>query len=151
MPPRTGTLALLPLALALAPSAPAQNLPADSAAAVATVAAFHAALSRGDSVTAIDLLSADALIVESGAIETLEEYRTGHLPSDIEFASATSSARRLVRVTVAGHVAWVVSSTATTGSFRDRPVNSTTAELMILGKRAGGWHIRAIHWSSRRR
>jgi hypothetical protein len=84
-------LVVLSLALAWARPGLAQTPTTDSAVVVATAARFHAALSAGDSVAAIGLLSQDAVIVESGTIETLQEYRAHHLPADIEFAQAVPS------------------------------------------------------------
>lgn len=139
------------LALGWAPAVRAQASAIDSADVVAAVAGFHAALSAGDSAAALAMLSQDAVIVEAGTIETLHEYRGQHLPADIEFAQTASSSRQVMTLRVAGGVAWVVSSSTTTGSFRDRPVNSAGAELIVLSKDSGKWRIRAIHWSSRRR
>jgi ketosteroid isomerase-like protein len=52
-------------------------------------------------------------------------------------------------VTVSGDVAWVVSTSRTTGTYRERQINSAGAELMVLSRTPEGWRIRAIHWSSR--
>lgn len=128
----------------------AQTPITDSAEVVATAVEFHAALSAGDSAGVLGLLSPDAIIVESGTIETLQQYRAHHLPADIAFAQAVPSARHVTEVRVAGNVAWLVASSTATGSFRGRTINSVGAELMVLGKNAETWHIRAIHWSSRR-
>ncbi len=144
-------LVVVSLVLASAPAGLAQEPATDSAVVVATAAEFHAALSAGDSVAALDLLSEDVVVVESGTIETLQEYRAHHLPADIEFAQAVPSSRHVIEVRVMGNVAWLVSSSTATGSFRGRTINSAGAELMVLSKNAGKWHIRAIHWSSRRR
>lgn len=148
----TRRLLLLPLLLHLAATgARAQSTPGDSAAVAGTVAAYHAALERGDSAAAIRLLAPDAVILESGGSETLAEYRSHHLAADIEFARAVPGRRGPVHVTVAGDVAWAASTSETRGSFRDRPVDSRGAELMVLTREPSGWVIRAIHWSSRSR
>lgn len=123
----------------------------DSAAVVATVARFHDALERGDSAAALSLLSSDAVILESGGAETVSEYRAHHLPADIAFAQAIRSVRSAIRVTVQGDLAWAAGTSTTQGEFRDRPVNSAGAELMVLRRTGDGWRIVAIHWSSRRR
>ena len=123
----------------------------DSAAVVATVDAYHRALSSGDSAAALALLAADAVILESGGLETRAEYRSHHLPGDIEFARAVSSVRAPARVVVQGDVAWTWSTSTTQGEFRSRSINSQGAELMVLSREASGWKIRAIHWSSRAR
>lgn len=121
----------------------------DSAAVVAVVERYNEALASGDSVTALSLLAPDAVILESGGVETREEYRSHHLPSDIAFARAVRRERGPVRVTVQGDVAWVSSTSTSQGEYGGRTVNSAGAELMVLSRLSGDWRIRAIHWSSR--
>ena len=128
---------------------PAATQSADHAAVLATVRSFHDALARGDSAAALSLLAVDVRILESGGLETRDEYRSGHLPGDINFARAVPSTRAEPMVTVAGDVAWVVGTSRTTGTYRDRQINSAGAELMVLSRTPDGWRIRAIHWSSR--
>jgi ketosteroid isomerase-like protein len=138
--------------LCMAGTAAAQKAaPGDSAAVAAAVHAFHSALARGDSTASLALLAPGATILESGSVETVSEYRTHHLPSDIDFARAVPATRGPVRVTVRGDAAWAASTSETKGEFRGRPVNSAGAELMVLTRTANGWRISAIHWSSRRR
>lgn len=117
----------------------------------AAVERFHAALAAGDSAAALGLLAPDALILESGAIETREEYRSGHLAADIEFARATTHESGAPSVTERGDVAWVSSVGRTTGTFRGRDVDANGAELMVLVRTSEGWRIAAVHWSSRSR
>lgn len=123
----------------------------DSAAVAAAVAAYHRALAAGDSAAALLLLTSDAVILESGGMETREEYRSHHLPSDIQFAQAIQSTESPVRVKIRGDVAWATSTSVTQGQFRGRAVNSAGAELMVLTRLPDGWKIAAIHWSSRAR
>ncbi len=129
----------------------AQDMGADSAAVVSVVERYHRALESADSVGALALLAGDAVILESGGIETREEYRSHHLPADIAFARAVKGVRSPIRVVVRGDVAWATSTTTTQGDFRGRPVNSAGAELMVLTRTTDGWKINAIHWSSRSR
>lgn len=121
----------------------------DSAAVASAVHAYHAALQARDTAAVLRLLAADVLVAESGGIETREEYLSHHLPGDMAFASSVGRETSPVAVTVAGDVAWAVSTSRTQGTFRDRAVNSMGAELMVLSRDADGWRIRAIHWSSR--
>lgn len=121
----------------------------DSAAVVAVIERFHTALSTGDSAGAMALLAPEAIILESGGVETREEYRSHHLPGDMAYAKSMKSTRGPVRVTVRGDVAWVSSTSTTTGESRGRAVNSAGAELVVLTRITGGWRISAIHWSSR--
>ena len=134
-------------ALTIAPS----TAPNDSADIAAVVARFHAALAAGDSAAALALLADDVVVLESGGVETRDDYRAHHLPADIEFARAVPSQRAPIRVQVRGDVAWVSGTSVTQGDFRGRQVNSAGAELMVLSREGGSWKIPAIHWSSRTR
>lgn len=123
----------------------------DSAAVAATVERFHKAVVAGDSAVALSLLTADAVVLESGGMETREEFRSHHLPADIAFAQAVKSERGPMRVVVRGDAAWATSTSTATGEYRGRQVNSSGAELMVLARTPQGWRIAAIHWSSRTR
>ena len=112
---------------------------------------YHHALAAGDSALALALLSPTAIIVESGAVESLREYRSHHLPADIAFAGGVKATRSPVHVTVRGDVAWTNATSTTRGIYRGKTVNSTGAESMVLTRSADGWTISAIHWSSRDR
>ena len=125
--------------------------PSDSSDAAGVVHAYHRALSTGDSSAALALLAADAVILESGGVETRDEYRAHHLPGDIQFAQAVPGQRADVRVTIRGDVAWAWSTSITQGEYRGRTINSAGAELMVLTRTPQGWRITAIHWSSRTR
>lgn len=124
---------------------------ADSTAVAAVLERFHAALAAGDSATVLSLLTPDALIVEAGGVETRDEYRGHHLPGDIAFARAVERVRRPITVRVEGDAAWAVSTSTARGSYRERRIDSTGAELAVLRRTPDGWKITAIHWSSRSR
>lgn len=131
----------------LAPDALAQ----DRANPVETVRVFHEALASGDSITALSLLTEDVVIHESGGVEaSREEYRSHHLPADMEFASSTVRESSQDRSGRSGDVAWVLSRSRTTGTFRDSEIDSMGTETMLLVHTADGWRIQHIHWSSRR-
>lgn len=145
-------LALLALPLAGTAAAAQGGGPAsDSAQVAAAVDGYHHALASGDSAAALALLADDAVILESGGVESRAEYRGHHLPGDIAFARAVRSERGPVRVRIVGDVAWASSTSVTQGEYRGRAINSAGAELMVLTRTADGWRIAAIHWSSRTR
>ena len=125
--------------------------PSDSAQVATLVGDFHAALEEGDSTKALALLAADVTILESGSVETLADYRAHHLPADIAFARAVKAKRAPRTVTVSGDVAYSVATSATAGTYKDKPVDTVGAELIVARKVDGAWKIAAIHWSSRRR
>jgi ketosteroid isomerase-like protein len=132
-------------------TAETETLRPDSASVAATVNGFQNALSSGDSAAALALLAPDAVILESGGIETRSEYRSHHLSGDVSFARAVKSVRSQLKVTVSGTTAWTTSTSTTQGDYNGRAINSTGAESMVLSKTAAGWRIRQIHWSSRNR
>lgn len=123
--------------------------PSDSAAVVEVIERYHAALAQADTATAMALLAPDAIILESGGMETREEYRSHHLPADMAFARAVPRQRSSIEVRVHGNTAWAASTSVVRGTFRDREIDSRGAELMVLRRSPGGWLIEAIHWSSR--
>jgi len=145
-------LIALPL-LSAARSVPLGRVPtsSDSSDVVTVVGTFHQALAAGDSVRALAVLAQDVLIIESGGIETRAEYRAHHLPADIQFARAVPSTHTVMRVTVKGDAAWVVSSSVTQGQTNGRSVNAAGAELVVLHRSESGWQITTVHWSSRPR
>ncbi len=137
----TALIAAATLAIPLS----AQGSPAD------VVDAFHTALAAGDSSSALELLDPQVLIYESGSVEaTREEYRSHHLGADMAYAGATT--RHLTKQSAgqSGDIAWVLSESTTTGTYRDREVNSGGTETMMLRRVGDGWLITHIHWSSRR-
>lgn len=131
--------------------AQAQATANDSIAVREAVQRFHQALARRDSTAALLLLADDAVVLEAGAIESRAEYRTAHLPADIQFAAGVATTTGPLRVVFEGNVAWVSSTSSVDGTFEGRPIRSLSAELAVLTRSATGWQIRAIHWSSRRR
>jgi ketosteroid isomerase-like protein len=120
----------------------------DAGAITAAVNGFHDALRRGDAKAAMELLAPDAVILESGAAQTREQYEKHHLVEDIEFSRAVTMTSSILAVRIEGNAAWVSSTNRATGSFGGRQVNSAGAELIVLTNSVGGWRIRAIHWSS---
>lgn len=123
----------------------------DSSDVVAVVVRFDALMTAGDSAGLLALLADDVVVLESGGMETRAEFRSHHLPADIRFARAVKGKQGPITVRIQGDVAWASSTTAVEGEVGGRSINSVSAELMILSREAGGWKIRAIHWSSRSR
>ena len=152
---RSGVPATVIVAAAMMSSvmtARAQQAPSsDSILVAATIARFHQALATGDSATAVSLLAADAVILESGESETRDQYVQHHLGEDIAFAKAVRTERDPIRVAVRGDAAWAAGTSKARGEFGGRQINSTGAELMVLTRTPNGWRIAAIHWSSRHR
>ena len=124
---------------------------ADSAAAAAVVTSFHNALANSDSAVVLALLSLDATILESGEVETRNEYRSHHLAADIAFTKALPGTSGPLQVYVNGSTAWTIRTTLTQGDYKGRSINSAGVESMVLTRSGGTWQIRSIHWSSHAR
>jgi len=115
----------------------------------AVLEAFYGAIKRGDSKAAMSVIAPDALFIESGRLETRDEYEKNHLPADIDFEKQVNGKRDPLRITFAGDTAWVIATTEYDGKFDGNPVAFVSAQLMVLSYDAGAWRIRSIHWSSR--
>jgi ketosteroid isomerase-like protein len=139
------------LAAGLGTAGVAAQSAGDTAAALAVVDGFHAAVSGGKPEAAMQLLAEDAIMLEAGGVETRSEYEKNHLPADTEFEKGVTTKRSPIRVVVQGDTAWAVSTSEVTGTFQGRPVDFMGAESMVLTRGPAGWRIRAIHWSSRAR
>ena len=135
-----------------APQSPASAVPGGQTAAAApvgVVTAFHIALASGDTAAALALMTEDAVIFESGGVESSRaEYAAHHLQADAAFSAAVS--RKLIsRVSgEEGDIGWVMSIETVAGTFRSRPINSQSTETMLLRRVEGHWRIAHIHWSS---
>ena len=150
IPMFVATIAALTVAAAKAGS-PAPRSESDSAAVATVVRDFHDALSRGDSARALTLLAHDAVILESGYVESRSEYRSNHLAEDIKFAKAVASKRGPLQVSVHGTTAWSAGTSTSKGMMSGKAIDSFGAESMVLTKEPVGWRIRSIHWSSHKR
>jgi len=142
---------MLLLAVAVLAAIPSPAFGQEAPSPEDAVRAFHEALASSDSAAALELLAEDVVIYESGGVEaSREEYRSHHLPADMAFASATEREATLDRSGRSGNIAWVLSRSTTTGTFREQEIQSVGTETMLLELTPDGWRIRHIHWSSRR-
>ena len=147
-----GSWKILVLVLGLGTVAHAQSgRAADSAAAQSIVDQYEAAMTAGDSAKAVSLLADDLLVMEAGTIETRAEYLAHHLGADIKASAGPKGERTVIKVNVVGDAAYVVTKTVRPGTGAQGSTGSELAELMVVAKTSGGWKIKAIHWSSRRR
>ncbi|MGH7589104.1 MAG: YybH family protein [Gemmatimonadota bacterium] len=134
------------------PTARGQELPGalpDETAIRSVVDGFHAALAAGDSTRALGYLHPDLIVYESGHAETLAEYRSGHLASDIEFSRAVSFETARDAVVRGLDLSLYLREYRMKGTFREREIDAAGVETIALTATPGGWKIRHIHWSSR--
>jgi ketosteroid isomerase-like protein len=117
--------------------------PTDEADVKAAIEAFYAAVKKGDPKAAMALVAPDAMFVESGRLETRQQYEENHLPSDIDFEKEATGKRSPWRITVNGDTAWGIAST----EYQSEGFVSTQLAVVTRGE-DGKWLIRSIHWSS---
>ena len=135
-------------ALSLTACASQPDTAKDEADVTATLDTFYGAMKAGDPAKAMSMIAQDAQFVESGRVETREEYEKNHLPLDIEFEKQVSGKRAPMRIRINGDTAWVIASTEFTGAFNGRDLAFVSRQLAVLSREEEGWRIRSIHWSS---
>jgi len=108
--------------------------------------AFGEALKRGDVVTALALLHPEVVIFEGGRAETKEQYSRAHIHADIAFASVVRRETLRDTVIVQGDIAVYASESRARGRYRNRDLDLTTSETMVLTRTPDGWRIVHIRW-----
>ena len=117
--------------------------------AATVVDAFHAALRRGDTKTALSHLAENALIFEGGAVERgRQEYASHHLGADSAFSQVVPGTVTRRAGEAMGNVAWIATEGRTTGTYKGKAIDQVTTETMVLRLAGAQWKIAHIHWSS---
>ena len=115
------------------------------------VTAFHHAVASTDTAGALAYLHPDLVVFESGGAEmSRDEFASGHLGADMNFAAATDREITYSETVMSGDVAVVMNRTKTSGTIGDREINSVGDETAVLRRVDGKWKIIHVHWSSRR-
>ena len=110
---------------------------------------FQSAIINNNQEKASELLTDDARILESGGIETKEEYLSHHFHSDGKFLSAMAREVKTQKVESNEKTAWVSTLSHMHGTYNDQNISINSAELAVLVKTDNGWKISSVHWSSR--
>ena len=126
-----------------------RSKPTDQADVQAAIESFYSAMKKGDAKEAMAFIAPDAMFVESGRIETRQQYEDNHLPLDIDFEKQITGKRSPWRITVNGDTAWGIASTEYEGPVDGADVNFVSTQLAVVTRGEDGkWMIRSIHWSS---
>ncbi len=140
---RFGLIVVVALFPACKPAPPAPPKQEDIEAVVKT---FYGAITAGDAAAAMKLIAPDAIFVESGKIETRQQYEENHLPADIDFEAKVKAQRGPLHITFDGRdTAWVISTAEYDEGNPEKYINT---QLMVLTRDTGDWQIRTISWSS---
>ncbi len=119
-------------------------------AATKVVAQFHEALATGNAEGATALLSATALIYESGHAETRAEYLAHHLAADIAFAKGTKRTVKETQHQCNESICVLMQSSQTTGTIKEKNIRYAGQETTVLRREGDTWKIQHVHWSSRK-
>ncbi|MBB3167425.1 YybH family protein [Simiduia aestuariiviva] len=112
-----------------------------------TVTRFHAALVAGDVATARALLADDVLIFEGGVERSADQYASHHMLSDMKFLKQMKQKILEHKVDIYGDTAVSSRRTHTTGTYKEKAIDSLGFETLHLVKTTSGWKISHIHWS----
>lgn len=113
-----------------------------------TVTRFHQALREKNAKVVKMLLSKNVVIFESGNVEnSLDEYASHHMQSDMKFMAAVNTEILKHEVNVYGDTAISLMSSRVSGKYRGEHLNYVGLETMTLVKVNDNWKITHIHWS----
>lgn len=127
--------------------APAEDV---SAVVVAQAEAFQRALAAGDGTAVGNLLAPEVLIYESGGQESSrEEYISHHMKGDMAFLGKSQAQVIERKHGASGNLGWVATRSRITGVHRDKPVDIYSTESLVFERKAEGWRIVHVQWSSR--
>jgi ketosteroid isomerase-like protein len=136
------------VALSLSACASQPDTAKDEADVTAALDTFYGAMKTGDAAKAMSMIAQDAQFIESGRLETRDEYEKNHLPLDIGFEKQVSGKRSPPRIRINGDTAWVIAQTEFVGTFEGRDLAFVSRQLAVLTREEAGWRIQSIHWSS---
>ncbi len=150
--PMAGYASEQPAAPAAAKGGVAADIGTEAKRVAETINVLREAIRKGDAAAAERVLAPTVSIFEQGHIEASRaEYMGHHFKEDAAYAAVVPSSVVSSKVEVDGGVAIVTATTDSAGTYKDKPVKSTTVETYVLRLRGGAWQIEHIHWSSRKR
>lgn len=152
-PPRSRFAIVLLLLMTVglsAESVPADEIEVEDHPAAVAAAQLGEAIKAGDVDTLRTLIGPNVLIFESGGVESsLAEYEAHHMSADIAFMKAMNSELISRRVIEAGDSAIVMTQSRLTGEYKDKEMDLSSTETLVMEKMEGHWKIVHIHWSSK--
>jgi ketosteroid isomerase-like protein/uncharacterized membrane protein len=107
------------------------------------------AIAAGDVEQLRKLLAPDVLIFESGNVESsLAEYESHHMQSDMAFMKAMNIEVESRHVFDSGDTAIVVTLSRIHGMYKEKELDLSSTETLVMKNIVGQWKIVHIHWSS---
>ena len=110
---------------------------------------LNLAIASGDIEHLKSLMAPDVLIFESGNVESsLAEYESHHMQSDIAFMSVMNTEMLSRRVIDAGDTATVLTRSRVHGTYKEKEIDLSNTETLVLKNLDGQWKIIHVHWSA---
>ena len=117
--------------------------------AAQAVIAFREAINKGDSDRARSYLDDAIIIFEGGGVErSADEYASHHMLSDMLFLKNLNITSLEHQVKVAGNMAVSISRSKMKGMFKDKEIDMSCMETLVLKRVKEKWKIIHIHWSN---
>ncbi len=117
----------------------------------ATAQNFRDALKRGDKTLALQQLTDDVVIFESGYVERDKSaYARTHLTEDIKFLSTAEVLPLRQEVLTNGDFAQIYFESGIAAKSKGKAIKLYSLETLALQKIRGVWRITRVHWSSRK-
>ncbi len=117
-----------------------------------TVDSLYAALKSANTELVRTILDPEVLIFESGGVESsLGEYASHHMSADMAFMANMSRQIISRKIIEQGDICVVATQARIFGKYKDKEIDSSSDETLVLQRKEQGWRITHIHWSSRQK
>lgn len=134
------------LLFALSPAAPAQSPP--EAGAREAIATFERGLAERKLALIEQVVAPDLVVFENGERnDGWADFRDHHLVPEMQEPAPAGAKSELVRIKVAGEMAWAYSKSTFPSERRGQKREVTVWSAYVLEKRAGAWKIVLLDWS----
>ncbi|MBY6204494.1 c-type cytochrome [Halomonas denitrificans] len=110
---------------------------------------FQHALTEGRAEEALAYLHPDATVVEGGHVQSVDDYRGGHLGSDMAFLARVGIERLARSIHSGGGQATVETRSRFTGEIDGETLDLESTEFATLVETEDGWRISQIAWTTR--
>lgn len=111
---------------------------------------LYEALRTGNEARVLALLAEDVVILEGGHAQTSRsDYMSGHMKSDMAFLPNVTSETLDREVSRQGDLAWVITHSRTTGTYRDEDIDQSSREMLVMKHDGHDWRITLIHWGDK--
>lgn len=112
--------------------------------------ALYMALRNGDEGSVANILAEDVMILEGGHAQTSrEDYMSGHMKSDMAFLPNVTNTTLDRKTSQAGDLAWVITHSRTQGEYKDKPIDETSREMLVMKHDGHAWRVTFIHWGDK--